>query len=159
MKDVGNDILHGVRAEWTEGIEEAINYIASKMVYIMVKKLFDKDIPQQTIKDYLQDPMLWEQAFWGALGGVTFSSVMNKAGKFINKRLDKDWTSAEKQRENEILGRTATFQAYQERLNSIANGKNPFIIITDENGQQVNPDIITGTEEELRNIAEKRIYG
>lgn len=67
--------------------------------------------------------MLWEQAFWGALGGVTFSSVMNKTGEFINKRLDKDWTSAEKQRENEILGRTATFQAYQERLNSIANGK------------------------------------
>lgn len=99
--------------------------------------------------------MLWEQAFWGALGGVTFSSVMNKAGEFINKRLDKDWTSAEKQRENEILGRTATFQAYQERLNNIANGKNPFITITDENGQQVNPDIITGTEEELRSIAEK----
>lgn len=76
--------------------------------------------------------MLWEQAFWGALGGVAFSSVMNKAGEFINKRLYKDWISAEKQRENEILGRTATFQAYQERLNSIANGKNPFIITVDE---------------------------
>lgn len=155
LKDVGNDILHGVRAEWTEGVEEAINYIASQDGLYNGKKVFDKDIPQQTIKDYLQDPMLWEQAFWGALGGVTFSSVMNKAGKFINKRLDKDWTSAEKQRENEILGRTATFQAYQERLNNIANGKNPFITITDENGQQVNPDIITGTEEELRSIAEK----
>lgn len=155
LKDVGNDILHGVRAEWTEGVEEAINYIASQDGLYNGKKVFDKDIPQQTIKDYLQDPMLWEQAFWGALGGVTFSSVMNKAGEFINKRLDKDWTSAEKQRENEILGRTATFQAYQERLNNIANGKNPFITITDENGQQVNPDIITGTEEELRSIAEK----
>lgn len=155
LKDVGNDILHGVRAEWTEGIEEAINYIASQDGLYNGKKVFDKDIPQQTIKDYLQDPMLWEQAFWGALGGVVFSGVMNKAGEFINKRLDKDWTSAEKQRENEILGRTATFQAYQERLNSIANGKNPFITITDENGNQVNPDIIVGTEEELRNIAEK----
>lgn len=155
LKDVGYDILHGVRAEWTEGVEEAINYIASQDGMYNGKKVFDKDIPQQTIKDYLQDPMLWEQAFWGALGGVTFSSVMNKAGEFINKRLDKDWTSAEKQRENEILGRTATFQAYQERLNSIVNGKNPFITITDENGQQVNPDIITGTEKELRSIAEK----
>lgn len=155
LKDVGDDILHGVRAEWTEGVEEAINYIASQDGLYNGKKVFDKDIPQQTIKDYLQDPMLWEQAFWGALGGVTFSSVMNKAGEFINKRLDKDWTSAEKQRENEILGRTATFQAYQERLNSIANGKNPFITTTDENGNQVNPDIVAGTEEELRNIAEK----
>lgn len=155
LKDVGNDILHGVRAEWTEGVEEAINYIASQDGLYNGKKVFDKDIPQQTIKDYLQDPMLWEQAFWGALGGVTFSSVMNKAGEFINKRLDKDWTSAEKQRENEILGRTATFQAYQERLNSIANGKNPFITTVDENGNQVNPDIVVGTEEELRNIAEK----
>lgn len=155
LKDVGNDILHGVRAEWTEGVEEAINYIASKDGLYNGKKVFDKDIPQQTIKDYLQDPMLWEQAFWGALGGVVFSGVMNKAGEFINKRLDKDWTSAEKQRENEILGRTATFQAYQERLNSIANGKNPFITTTDENGNQVNPDIVAGTEEELRSIAEK----
>ncbi|WP_419056091.1 hypothetical protein, partial [Gemmiger sp.] len=58
-------------------------------------------------------------------------------------------------REHEILGRTATFQAYQERLNSIANGKNPFITTTDENGNQVNPDIVAGTEEELRSIAEK----
>lgn len=155
LKDVGDDILHGVRAEWTEGVEEAINYIASQDGLYNGKKVFDKDIPQQTIKDYLQDPMLWEQAFWGALGGVVFSGVMNKAGEFINKRLDKDWTSAEKQRENEILGRTATFQAYQERLNSIANGKNPFITTTDENGNQVNPDIVAGTEEELRSIAEK----
>lgn len=60
--------------------------------------------------------MLWEQAFWGALGGITFSSVMNKAGEFINKRLDKDWTSAEKQRENEILGRTATFKHIKKDL-------------------------------------------
>lgn len=155
LKDVGDDILHGIRAEWTEGVEEAINYIASQDGMYNGKKVFDKDIPQQTIKDYLQDPMLWEQAFWGALGGVVFSGVMNKAGEFINKRLDKDWTSAEKQRENEILGRTATFQAYQERLNSIANGKNPFITTTDENGNQVNPDIVAGTEEELRSIAEK----
>lgn len=155
LKDVGDDILHGVRAEWTEGVEEAINYIASQDGMYNGKKVFDKDIPQQTIKDYLQDPMLWEQAFWGALGGVIFSGVMNKAGEFINKRLDKDWTSAEKQRENEILGRTATFQAYQERLNSIANGKNPFITTTDENGNQVNPNIVAGTEEELRSIAEK----
>lgn len=155
LKDIGDDILHGVRAEWTEGVEEAINYIASQDGMYNGKKVFDKDTPKQTIKDYLQDPMLWEQAFWGALGGITFSGVMNKAGEFINKRLDKDWTSAEKQRENEILGRTATFQAYQERLNSIANGKNPFITITDESGKQVNPDIVAGTEEELRNIAEK----
>lgn len=47
--------------------------------------------------------MLWEQAFWGALGGVTFGSVMNKAGKFINKRLDKDWTSAENKERMKFL--------------------------------------------------------
>lgn len=47
--------------------------------------------------------MLWEQAFWGALGGVTFSNVMNKAGEFINKRLDKDWTSAENKERMKFL--------------------------------------------------------
>ena len=34
-------------------------------------------------------------------------------------------------------------------------GKNPFITTVDENGNQVNPDIVVGTEEELRSIAEK----
>lgn len=155
LKNVGDDILHGVRAEWTEGVEEAINYIASQNGMYNAKKVFDKDTPIQNIRSYLQDPMLWEQAFWGALGGVVFSGVADKAGSIINKKLNKEWTSAEKQKEEEILSRTVAFQTYKERLDLIANGKNPFDTIK-EGEDTTYKDLIAGTENELRAIAEKK---
>lgn len=155
LKNVGDDIIHGVRAEWTEGIEEAINYIASQNGMYNAKKVFDKDTPIQNIKSYLQDPMLWEQAFWGALGGVVFSGVVDKAGSIINKKLNKEWISAEKQKEEEILSRTIAFQTYKERLDLIAGGKNPFDT-TKEGDFTTYRDLVTGTENELRTIAEKK---
>lgn len=155
LKNVGDDILHGVRAEWTEGVEEAINYIASQNGMYNAKKVFDKNTPIPDIKSYLQDPMLWEQAFWGAIGGVVFSGVADKAGSIINKKLNKEWTSAEKQKEEEILSRTIAFQTYKERLDLIAQGKNPFDTIK-ENDDTIYKDLITGTEQELRDLAEKK---
>lgn len=155
LKNVGEDILKGVRAEWTEGVEEAINYIASQDGMYNAKKVFDRNTPTQTIKEYLQDPMLWEQAFWGALGGVVFSGVANKAGSIINKKLNKEWTTAEKQKEEEILSRTVAFQLYKERLGLIAEGKNPFDANI-ENDNATYKNLVTGTEEELRALAEKK---
>ena len=40
------------------------------------KKVFDKDIPQQTIKDYLQDPMLWVNKHFGVLLVVSLLVVL-----------------------------------------------------------------------------------
>lgn len=36
MSNLGYDILHGVRNEWTEGIEEAVNYVASEKVWSLL---------------------------------------------------------------------------------------------------------------------------
>lgn len=155
LGNFAKDSLTGVRAEWTEGIEEAINYISQQEGMYTGKKVFDKNTPVNTMEDYLKDPHMWEQAFWGALGGVAFSTIGNKVGSFVQKKLNKDWQTAEKQHEAEILGRAARFTEYQNQINMIAQGKNPFLTSKDENGQTTNPDIIAGQEEQLRAIAEK----
>lgn len=36
MSNLGYDILHGVRNEWTEGVEEAVNYVASEKVWSLL---------------------------------------------------------------------------------------------------------------------------
>lgn len=155
LGNFAKDSLTGVRAEWTEGIEEAINYISQQEGMYTGKKVFDKNTPVNTMENYLKDPHMWEQAFWGALGGVTFSTIGNKVGSFVQKKLNKEWQTAEKQHEAEILGRAARFTEYQNQINMIAAGKNPFLTSKDENGKTVNPDIIDGQEEQLREIAEK----
>lgn len=148
------DSMTGVRAEWTEGIEEAVNYISQQEGMYAGKKVFDRDIEKNTINDYLKDPHMWEQAFWGALGGVAFSTIGSRVGEFAQKKLNKDWQTAEKQHEAEILGRAARFTEYKNQIDLINQDKNPFLTTEDESGNKINPDII-GSKEELIAIAEK----
>ena len=156
LRESADDIRNGVRAEWTEGIEEGINYIASQDGLYAGKKVFDKNIDAPTLGEYLTDPHLWEQAFWGAIGGVVFSTVSNKVLELYNKKLDKDWKNAESNKEEEIYNRSNTFAEYQNNLSLIANKKNPFLTYKDETGKTVNPDISTEQQEELRQVAEKQ---
>ena len=126
LGNFAKDSLTGVRAEWTEGIEEAINYISQQEGMYAGKKVFDKNTPMNTMQDYLKDPHMWEQAFWGALGGIAFSSIDNRVGAFVQKKLNKDWQAAEKQHEAEILGRAARFEEYQNQVNTpraVSRGK------------------------------------
>ena len=155
LGNFAKDSLTGVRAEWTESVEEAVNYISQQEGMYAGKKVFDKNTPITAMEDYLKDPHMWEQAFWGALGGVAFNTIGNKIGSFVQKRLNSEWQTAEKQHEAEILGRAARFNEYQNQINLIAQGKNPFLTSKDEAGNTVNPDIIAGQEEQLRAIAEK----
>lgn len=148
------DSMTGVRAEWTEGIEEAVNYISQQEGIYAGKKVFDKNAEKNTINDYLKDSHMWEQAFWGALGGVAFSTIGSRVGEFAQKKLNKDWQTAEKQHEAEILGRAARFTEYKNQIDLINQGKNPFLTTEDASGNKVNPDII-GSQEELIAIAEK----
>lgn len=156
LRESADDIRHGVRAEWTEGIEEGINYIASQDGLYAGKKVFDKTVDAPTLGEYLTDPHLWEQAFWGAIGGVVFSTASNKVLELYNKKLDKDWKNAESNKEEEIYNRSNTFAEYQNNLSLIANKKNPFLTYKDETGKTTNPDISTEQQEELRQVAEKQ---
>lgn len=154
MSNLGYDILHGVRNEWTEGVEEAVNYVASEKGMELARYVFDKDTSIKDFTDYLTDPHMWESAFWGVLGGVVFSAGAESIGGLYNRKFNKEFVSAEKQRENEINNRELIAQQYQQQIKKInEDNVNPFA--TDENGN--NPVISNNAEKEfLLEVARKQ---
>src|SRR5690606_31506459 len=60
----------------TEGVEEAVNFMSAEAGLDYGKnlmgKLSDEDYNNKFSR-YLKDPMLWEQAFWGSIGGAMFA--------------------------------------------------------------------------------------
>lgn len=103
FKNVAHDYGMIALEESTEGIEEAVNYIAQQEGITYGKMLLEgkgKDEqhggflntmvdaanvwlhPYKTFKDYMSSPEMWESAFWGVMGGLVFGGV----GSSINKR-------------------------------------------------------------------------
>ena len=80
-KDWGKDLA----LESTEGIEEAVNYIAQQEGINYGKVLLENEKPStfdSRFKDYMKNPQLYESAFWGWLGGIVFEgggSAIEKA--------------------------------------------------------------------------------
>lgn len=128
--DFLDDSIRLGKTEWTEGIEEAVNYIGSQEGIYAGKKVFDKDLEEKYLSDYLRDPFLWESALWGVIGGVVFGQAYPAAikgiGKLQAKSLGQEFITAEKQKEAEIYSRAAITENYINELQQIENGQNPF---------------------------------
>ena len=65
-------------AESTEGIEEAVNYIAQQEGTHLGQYLLDgKDGRglDSRLAEYATAPQLWDSAFWGMLGGIVFQGL------------------------------------------------------------------------------------
>lgn len=79
--------------ELSEGFEEGFQGIMSERGQEVAKMILQKGYNQRTLESYLKDGEIWEQAFWGALGGVVFgaagkgvSSIKNKIENKINNK-------------------------------------------------------------------------
>lgn len=87
--DRATDVLfggkHAVLSELSEGVEEAVNYIAQEEGFHYGKVLLDQeaqgDFFSDRLTDYMISPKLWDSAFWGLAGGVIF----NKTGEYANR--------------------------------------------------------------------------
>jgi len=69
------DSKHVVMAEASEGVEEAINYIAQEEGMHYGNVALGEDINNgftSRLGSYLRSPELYDAAFWGILGGVVF---------------------------------------------------------------------------------------
>ena len=93
-----------IKSELSEGVEEAVNFIAQQEgthlgKYILTgeegssRELdFWKNLgPMHTriLNDYVKDAGLWDSAFWGVLGGVVFQaggSTLNRISQTIKNR-------------------------------------------------------------------------
>ena len=89
FKDTTSDLIiggkHSILSELSEGVEEAVNYIAQEEGFHYGKVLLDQeadsDFWSDRLVNYMKAPQLWDSAFWGLVGGVTF----NAAGEYANR--------------------------------------------------------------------------
>lgn len=140
-----------ITSELTEGIEEAINYIAQEEGIHYGNTLLTGEGADSNFGDrlnsYLRSSDLYDAAFWGALGGIGFQMAgggINRvtnftAGKIHDARsrdkktseqkgtdgLDRFETSENKYRGSKISKRVAHFNLLKDKLAAIENGKNP----------------------------------
>lgn len=94
-----------IKSELSEGIEEAVNYIAQQEgthlgKYILTGEGDERDMglissmgpmTQRILDDYINDSGLWDSAFWGVIGGVVFQaggSGLNRVSQTIKNRQD-----------------------------------------------------------------------
>lgn len=123
--------------EGSEGFEEGWQYAQQQIGVDNARKILNDEYQTRTTKDYLKDPQMWEQAFWGWLGGVTFQGAGSFFGKQYNKYIAKNKDLLTEAREAEIAGRSALLDNYVNNMNILNNNLNPNAPIIDDNGQQV----------------------
>lgn len=84
-----------IKSELSEGVEEAINYIAQQEGTHLGKYILEGNpedagpMTQRILNDYINDAGLWDSAFWGVLGGVVFQaggSGLNRVSQTIKNR-------------------------------------------------------------------------
>lgn len=120
----------------TEGIEEIVNAVSEKEgnyygQYLMGKK-GDSDYTER-LSEYLQDPFVWEQGMWGAIGGAMFSGGARAINSIRNTMNDINDTHSTKARLDEIQGRTIALNRTFSALKDIANGINPNVVPGEDN--------------------------
>lgn len=136
-----------VAAEWTEGIEEGINNIATQEGALYAKQLRGEISKEDTpdaldrAKQYLNDPTTWDAAIWGVIGGIGFQHI----GKAYTKGYDRitkgknyePYAEYEKKRIEEIETRKTKFEKSSSDIDMIKNGYNPYSFETDKDGNPV----------------------
>ena len=157
------DSKHVVMAEASEGVEEAINYIAQEEGMHYGNVALGEDIENgftSRLGSYLRSPELYDAAFWGVLGGVVFQGLgsgfnrLSVAAERYNQQKKKKGdgttgeatntanfqelfeTSENKRRIADIEARTKDFNDLVTRLDQIeTQGIDPFNV--DENNNPI----------------------
>lgn len=159
---------------FTEGLEEGWQGIVQDRSQELYRMAMDPTINTKTIGSYLKDGHIWEQAFWGIVGGAVFQGVGNIASNFKseidrvkeNKRLSKqnqkEKLTSQKARENEINSRFTKMNTLIERMEHLNKGEHYSEFEVDEKGKPViDADGLTSykklSEEEVFQEKEKLI--
>ena len=95
----------------------------------------------RTINSYLTDGAIWEQAFWGVLGGMGFQAAgkglgylykkgesyyKHKTGKLSDEDYAKSMTAEEKMRSAEINDRISYTRKFVESMQLLNSRQNPY---------------------------------
>ena len=163
--------------ELSEGFEEMYQGIQSDKGMEVATKYFDPTMTPRTISSYLSDGSIWEQGFWGTLGGVAFNAIgqgVREGGRKVEGFWNKKHMSADdyerwkrahdKVGVEQINNITSKVDEYINNLRMIDEGKNPFEVLRDAatgqevivNGQMQNEEIDENQKQLLRDKAIKK---
>lgn len=150
-----------IKSELSEGVEEAVNYIAQQEGTHLGKYLLtgeDGDsrdlglisslgpMSRRLLNDYVNDSGIWDSAFWGVVGGVVFQaggSRLNRLSQTIKNRQDEK-NSANKDNETTKEAKVTPHwwmldqSAETERMVADINGRNVKLQSLRENMQKIN---------------------
>lgn len=150
-----------IAGELSEGVEEAVNYIAQEEGMYVGKHLLNQEPASSfdnRMSKYIASGQLWDSAFWGVLGGVAFHHLGSGFGRVQqtiedrqNKKVDSKtgegkkvspWSLSEKgeikTRRDDINNWATQTKLFIDRKNKIAKGENPYAI--GENDKTLTPD-------------------
>ena len=150
-----------IAGELSEGVEEAINYIAQEEGMYVGKHLLNQEPASSfdnRMSKYIASGQLWDSAFWGVLGGVVFQhlgsgfgrvqqTIEDRQNKKVNSKTGEGkkvspWSLSEKgeikTRRDDINNWATQTKLFIDRKNKIAKGENPYA--TGENDKTLTPD-------------------
>ncbi len=147
--------------ELSEGIEEGYQGIQTEKGKEVAKRILDPNFRGRSLDSYITDPAIWEQAFWGVLGGVGFQALgkgFGKLEKVITESYDKNKLSEQDFKrkhiseddivKSEIDSRLDLMNKYTQTMEEINDLKNPLAGKINSNGE-VEPDTLTQKEAEM----------
>lgn len=158
-------------AQLSEGVEEGYQGIQQEKGKEIAEKIFDPTYENRDLSSYAKDGSIWEQAFWGALGGIAFGATGRALGnlsetvkgKYNKSRMTEQEYAVsqmtdEKVREQEINGRKARMQDYTDSMKLLNDNKNPYNFKLDpdtkqpilKDGSKLNDDLSKDESDQLK---------
>ena len=130
--------------EWSEGIEEMYQGIYGEKGKEVAELFLNPTFKTRSLESYLTDGHIWEQGFWGVLGGVGFQAVGQGLGNFTKKVIaawdkkhmtEQEFALAHRTYEtmqtDEINNRRAKLEKLIELQQLVDRGENPYTPIMD----------------------------
>lgn len=143
------ETLLNVVREGSEGFEEGWQYVQQQAGVDKGRAMLNDAYQSRVYTDYLQDPQIWEQAFWGWLGGVAFQGIGSAATKQWAKYVTKNKDVLTESRKAEIDSRSALLDKYVNNIAILNNNLNPNSPILDDNGNVIQNADGTNAYEEI----------
>lgn len=142
--------------ELGEGVEEGFQGIQQEKGKEVAERYFNPNYANRSLDSYLSDPSIWEQAFWGWVGGIAFGPSANlvrnaahraegyykhKKGKLTDAQYEQWNMSQDKIILKQLENITSISDRFIKQKELIEQGKNPFVTKKDNSG---NPIFVRG---------------
>lgn len=142
--------------ELGEGFEEGFQGVQQEKGKEVAERYFNPNYANRSLDSYLSDPSIWEQAFWGWVGGIAFGPSANlvrnaahraegyykhKKGKLTDAQYEQWNMSQDKIILKQLENITSISDRFIKQKELIEQGKNPFVTKKDNSG---NPIFVRG---------------